>query len=955
MVARGKTYKGAIIIPKSITYGGGSSGLGNSGFDILSNSSNSVTANVIGIEDLAFYGCTGLTSVNIPNSVISIGTSAFCACKSLTSINIPNSVTSIGSTAFYGCTDLTSVNIPNSVTSIGDGAFSGCTGLISVNIPDSVKIINESLFYGCKGLTNITIPNTVTSIGKNAFNGCSGLKSITIPNSVTSIEEGGFEGCAALKSVSIPDSVKRISSRMFYACTELKNITIPNSVISIGAYAFSGCTGLTSVNIPNSVTSIGDEAFSGCTGLTSVKIPNSVTSILQSAFSGCTGLRNINIPNEVNYIGNYAFSGCTGLKNISIPSSVSIIGNGILSGVDMSVLKIYVAYKIYKWGYILEGLNVDTIYVNNHFVKSVSEACPNAKVIDWNNYWGVGVQSRSFSIASPKNNEYQSDESTEEIQTRFILNTVEVQPVDKNGRYVFLGLDPDREYTLAVGKYNSSENAWIDSYTTLYIKTLPALKTSTGNPTQTTFTTFVSFGVDSNYVEKPSLCEIELYDKYGKKVANQKFKYETGGRYVTFTGLIPNETYTLYYVDNLVNGTEKRFKIRDVQTSRITPYINSQTVGVTTATIKAIANNGDATIAESYWVLPDYLGGNQTGDVLELNGLNPNSTYTFTYVVKTKEGNKTFQARKEVRTSSLELVTETKAKATSNSVALICANTNIDNSEVNTGFEWRRYDAPDLVPSEQAACPVIDGVMTGALKNLSASTYYKFRPFYKARSGQMYYGEWSAFGTADAYVYFDPTVRTYAAVVLNSKSIQVKGYAIAGSDEIIEQGFEYWKTGSAKVAKRILANSTTDSTTDEGKQTIAATGQWMSATIEGLTPATTYAVRAFVRTAKGTTYGEEQTFTTPVASGIELPTTQEGKLSVSLIRANAGTLNFSVTGADNSAKWKLYSVSGTMVAGGNVNSENEVQQTNLPQLTPGVYLLNVSDQDDACSLRIIIR
>jgi hypothetical protein len=87
-------------------------------------------------------------------------------------------VTSIGISAFSGCTGLTSIVIPNSVTSIGIRAFSGCTGLTSIVIPNSVTIIDHSAFEYCRGLTSVTIGSGVASIEHSAFHECSSLTSI---------------------------------------------------------------------------------------------------------------------------------------------------------------------------------------------------------------------------------------------------------------------------------------------------------------------------------------------------------------------------------------------------------------------------------------------------------------------------------------------------------------------------------------------------------------------------------------------------------------------------------------------------------------------------------------------------------------------------------------------------------------------------------------------------------
>ena len=91
-----------------------------------------------------------------------------------------HSVTSIGEGAFWGCTSLSSITIPDSVTSIGDSAFWGCTNLSSITIPDSETIIEDCAFNGCTSLSSITIPEGVTYIGEDAFKGCEGLTSVIV-------------------------------------------------------------------------------------------------------------------------------------------------------------------------------------------------------------------------------------------------------------------------------------------------------------------------------------------------------------------------------------------------------------------------------------------------------------------------------------------------------------------------------------------------------------------------------------------------------------------------------------------------------------------------------------------------------------------------------------------------------------------------------------------------------
>lgn len=84
---------------------------------------------VTAIDETAFWECTGVTTVILPDTVTTISPRAFSDCYSLRALDIPDSVTTIGSSAFFSCTELEAIHIPAGVEEIGQTAFMGCDSL----------------------------------------------------------------------------------------------------------------------------------------------------------------------------------------------------------------------------------------------------------------------------------------------------------------------------------------------------------------------------------------------------------------------------------------------------------------------------------------------------------------------------------------------------------------------------------------------------------------------------------------------------------------------------------------------------------------------------------------------------------------------------------------------------------------------------------------------------------
>ena len=286
------------------------------------------------------FGCR---SSIIPEGISMIEESAFEGCVGQTSIVMPEGVKEIGRDAFSGCTGLTNIVIPDIVTEINGGAFFGCTSLTSIVIPKGVTEIGESAFGGCVGLTSVVMPKSVTKIGWGAFKDCTSLTSIVIPKGITEIGESAFSGCTGLTGVVIPEGVTEISMNVFRDCTGLTGVVIPEGVKEIGYGAFSGCTGLTGIVIPEGVTEIDCGAFGGCTNLTTISV--SVDNPSYVSINNCClskdlrrlifGCRSSIIPDGVSMIEWDAFRDCAGLTSIRIPDSVTAIGVSAFYGCNL--------------------------------------------------------------------------------------------------------------------------------------------------------------------------------------------------------------------------------------------------------------------------------------------------------------------------------------------------------------------------------------------------------------------------------------------------------------------------------------------------------------------------------------------------------------------------------------------------------------------------------------------
>lgn len=179
------------------------------------------------IDQYAFRG-TQILSIDIPSTVTSIGKMAFSGTR-IKSVNFRENtqLTRINDGAFFNCTSLREMFIPNTVTYVGNAAFYGCTSLRTIEFPDAITVINDYTCSDCSALTSLHLPKNLQTIGYYSFNNTPNLTKFEIPSTVDRIKDYAFYN-NGLDSLSLPITLRYLHQYSFAKSKNLKYIEMPS-------------------------------------------------------------------------------------------------------------------------------------------------------------------------------------------------------------------------------------------------------------------------------------------------------------------------------------------------------------------------------------------------------------------------------------------------------------------------------------------------------------------------------------------------------------------------------------------------------------------------------------------------------------------------------------------------------------------------------------------------------
>ncbi|MBR1861939.1 MAG: leucine-rich repeat protein [Lachnospiraceae bacterium] len=367
-------------------------GKGNLGGDAKNNTSKGIFANnanistliikgtLVGIGDNAFYGCSGLTSLDLSgsNGLQVIGPGAFSDCYQLTDVTFTaagqgTNLKRIGERAFYNCRSLKSVILPKSVTTIGDSCFEGCVKISTLDLcgggdggDAALAFIGVDAFKDCQSVTELVFPWNAkgktsasgSSVGLllSEFSGCASLGKVSVRNEeLTFVPETNYDyddfktqqgvdnGIVAgtfyfegFSSSKIHDFCKSNCFAFHYIGAN-DYLPLSPDIYELKVMEDGGGYVTYQVNVNNELQF--PVNFEG--NVESLSFPDHIgpyhiASIAANAFNNKCTLKRITIPSTIQSIGDGAFRGCHNVEYVVFDNDSVVIGNDAFKTQDFA-------------------------------------------------------------------------------------------------------------------------------------------------------------------------------------------------------------------------------------------------------------------------------------------------------------------------------------------------------------------------------------------------------------------------------------------------------------------------------------------------------------------------------------------------------------------------------------------------------------------------------------------
>ena len=444
-----------------------------------------------------------------------------------------------------------------------------------------------------------------------------------------------------------------------------------------------------------------------------------------------------------------------------------------------------------------------------------------------------------------------------------------VNPTNESGlRYGFRNGDSNVAGTLSNGNVSGSISgllprqnyacyAYVDAGDSIYrsgtynYTTLPVgLNVTMSNVTQTSAKATVNVDAGSANIKN-------LEYRIGSSSS-----YKTVSSPISITGLLPD---TYYYINFRYNVDGQTYTYDyGFRTLSTTVTISTSNVLQTSCLVSLSASVGTATykgsgIEVSGLSEPIVVG---DGDQVRVTELTPNASYTIIPYVVTEEGGKVYGSSRTVHTQSIDLETMAATNISNRSATMNGTIDCDDYSSAEFGFQWKEKAGWTTDPRFTKGRKNEDGSISLGLVNgmLKPDTEYEYRTAVRYKNNIYYASQWKDFRTELEFIIYPATPYTMYRTDSENNRLVLCGYYVAGSEDVVSQGYEYWKNG-------LNARQASQGATDNRQ--VIVTDSTMASFIDlNSLDDGNYSLRAFVTTSSNTYYGQTLAFSVGNYTGI---------------------------------------------------------------------------------------